>query len=679
MQQVLTLVMLLSCLPIWATTKLRLHDSPSSIAGYKAMDLSLGPPNITAVTGVTATTRGGTDVQIARISNGTPLSWISEPLAAGFTLSGDVTCNVYGGEKAAATHAAFRCRLYKYSGGSQGSAIMLGEMATELSTSNTTAHNWLNTTTASGFVTSTAFSTGDRIVLELFVENCATRGCPTGTMGEGTTTIHYDGPRDAADGSSWVQLTETVTFSPDGGSGGIPDIVQWVQTPNLSNVGQTLGAGASITVNYPGPTQSGNLSALCFWYTTGTDWSVTDDSSNTYTLGPTCTGNGYTEACYYATNIASGTRVMTVSHAAGTAVFFGATAAEVKNIALSSALDTSSCNADQSGTTVTAGSITPSSSGDFILQHMFNEIATPTASMTAGSQANITWGLWAAALSTGEGGQYGTYNSTSAINPTMFETDPGVRWFSAAMAFKSSAAGNGPPARMHIRGIQSETFQHGSLSPQTMQFPTKGNLIIDAFQAGGGDYITSITSSPSNTWVNTSAVVSNGTSTIMYYAANATPSLAMTVPATMNQTAASDDTHMWIDVMGANTAPFTTNNVTKTGYKTGITPLDTLTITPTVGTSLVVTTVGVDFNTLDGITNSGCLLQNGFMSVNNAGNTPYYENNGWATCLNHATTAIAFDWTVMGGLGENDGNWAARAAEFLAPASSTTTMPAAVY
>lgn len=193
--------------PVGALTKLRLHATASSIAGYKEMTLSLGAGTANLVTNTSA---GGTDIQVTNTGGGTAQAWISEALVSGFTLAGTVTCNVYGGQSANTANTALRCRLYKYSGGAEGAALLTANMTTELTTSLTTVRTW------TGTPTSTAFAAGDRLVLKLFLENCATSGCPTGTMAAGqTVTLHYDGLTDAVDGSSWVQTTETLSFPAD--------------------------------------------------------------------------------------------------------------------------------------------------------------------------------------------------------------------------------------------------------------------------------------------------------------------------------------------------------------------------------------------------------------------------------------------------------------------------------
>jgi len=186
-----------------AVSKFYLHDAASSVSGYKDADLS---PGLSLKTSVTATVASGTDIQVTATNGGSVIKWLTKPLASGITISGSATCNLWGLESNTAANASLRCRYFKYSGGSEGSQIYIAQAPGELTASIT-----LKSIVATP--TSTAFSAGDRIAIYVYLENCsATSGCPTGTMsGSGrTVTVDYDAGTAAADGDSWLQITETV-------------------------------------------------------------------------------------------------------------------------------------------------------------------------------------------------------------------------------------------------------------------------------------------------------------------------------------------------------------------------------------------------------------------------------------------------------------------------------------
>jgi hypothetical protein len=123
------------CLPSWATTTLRLHQVNSTVATYQTMSKALGPVGGAVVTSVTNTTAAGTHIQATQTGGGSTLAWMSEPLSSGVTLNGTETLNFYGKEASAANNASIEFDLYKYSGGSQGSAFCTGVWGTELTTS----------------------------------------------------------------------------------------------------------------------------------------------------------------------------------------------------------------------------------------------------------------------------------------------------------------------------------------------------------------------------------------------------------------------------------------------------------------------------------------------------------------------------------------------------------------
>lgn len=667
------ILILALCAPSLATTKFRLHNTAAAISGYKAMDISLGPFGNAAIVSTTTATAGGTDIQLTDTAGGNALSWISEPFSAGFTLSGTVTCNLYGGESATSVNAAYRCRIFKYSGGSEGSAIGTCQMATELSTSTTTARNWTCTPT------STAFSAGDRLVVKFFLENCATSGCPTGTMGAGTVTSRYEGPTDATSGSSWVQINET-------------------QATNVES------AGHMIVV-----TMSANP---------GTGWSVSDDGGNTYNAGPTCTNGFEIRNMFYALNVAAA-RKITITHSAGTVTFFSARASEWSNIPIASALDVSTANCAAAGATVTAGSITPNFSGEVLLQTNDEANTAETTAYSTATQGACAWAFLDTRLSTARASQWCNYASTSAINPTLTRNDTGLDFYSLAAGFKQSGANPSPlrwsstgdmsnsgqssaagasmilflpdPALaattgMHMEGIQLETYQLGStVSPQLFQFTHTGNLVVLVNYSGQNDHITAISSTPSHTWTSVHANVlspsSNNNSIIWCSDTGNTGTETLSISATINNSPTnSDDGIAIFGVSGAKStscADAASHNGFATGTKTGVTPLDQSTggvstgsfsITPSASDSLIIGVVPVDFNTVNNVTNGQ--IQNCYLSTNSSGNTPYCENNGVATIQNHATTAFEFVWALQSGLGANTNEYAFSWAEFLAPAAT---------
>ena len=127
--------------------------------------------------------------------------WVSYPLAADVTISGTVTFNFWAQEASMNANAGMQCRIDREDGSGILTTIVNSEKGTELGFSGSnTVQNW------TAAPTSTACKRGDRIRVVVLVND-------VGTMGTGfLCTMNFNGPTAAANGDSWVQFTETVTF-----------------------------------------------------------------------------------------------------------------------------------------------------------------------------------------------------------------------------------------------------------------------------------------------------------------------------------------------------------------------------------------------------------------------------------------------------------------------------------
>lgn len=659
--------------PAAAATKMRLHNTPSAIAGYKCLDLALGPAGRANINTVTTSTASGTDIQLTDTAGGTVLKWISEPLSAGVTISGSVIANLYGGESATTVNAAFRVRLYKYSGGSEGAAILTSDMSSELNATLTTARIWSNAPT------STAYSAGDRIVVKFFLTNVG------GTMGAGTCTGHYEGATDAADGSSWVQFGESVTFNPEGGAGSFPvdPIVQWGATPDMGNTGQQLGAGGLITVPLHNATLSGNgLLIVVRCGTAATTLTPTNTgTSDAWVEGPGARDasiSGYSLMSFICPNTTVGTRTIQIKTSAAMD-YFKVIFWEVRGMALASVLDGSSIAMNGNGTSpMTAGSFTPTSSGDLLFQFVCNTPSyldvTNWVPGTVGSP-NITWRMLSSGNHDALGGQFGIYNSTAAINPSLGVGGTNATGLSSlAFAVKSSASGTARTG-MHIYGLDNTTIQIGERTNWTFQFPSDGNLKFMATSAGGNmDLTAPPIDSTGDAWL-ACGQRSDGSlnSTRIYYAANATSNNVTYLRLTNNNNS-SDVVVFFGSIKGAAPSPFITNDyIISTGNKSGTTPLTVFTPTPSSASGIFIGLTAWDFDTA---TNSTWDRLMGYLPVNSTGNTAFYENNGIASWTVTSTTPQALTWTFMDGLGVDVGFWASSGAFFSAPAAGGGGAPA---
>ena len=181
----------------------------SGSAGHTSSAISAGSPLATfkpAVgtrmgTGSVATLAQNPPIQVKNTTTagGTPatMSWFSPPLQA-FTLSGSVTCSVWGNESGANNNATIAFRLWHKSASFQGTGSETPMMLQVRSSST----EWNNTTTpamntAFATMSTTIFQPGDRIVCRLYAS-----GFAGANMAAGTTTIYYGGLTSGSIGDS---------------------------------------------------------------------------------------------------------------------------------------------------------------------------------------------------------------------------------------------------------------------------------------------------------------------------------------------------------------------------------------------------------------------------------------------------------------------------------------------
>lgn len=521
-----------------AQTKIRLHDQASDVAGYKNADLLLGPGNTTAVTNTAAS---GTDIQVTKTGGGTALAWITPPFQAAVTLSSTLTCNIYAGESASAANSALRCRLFKYSGGSEGAAIVTANMTTELSTSTTTVRNW------TGTVSSTVFAAGDRLVIKLFLENCATSSCPTGTMGgSATVTVGYDGTTDGSNAASWIQTTQTISFAPnliqssligtDTVTAVIPAIATFVTAPTSSAVNN----GAATTGTWT-PT-AGNMIACAvgtFNQTVTTvKGGVSGAQNETFinVLGGTNTQNtpgGGHEYLYYLGSTGGGANYSVTANVTGS-TFATIVCEEFHPASGALTLDVTGVaqpNNTQSGT-VTVNSVT---NNDMLLEASSYD---DNAAVTAG--AGYTLPTNGSNTASGVSGQPSAMVYDLQVLPggnTTATTTHGsgnVGWATIGAAFKLAVAASAPITETVTIGSDSVTQLKGFGGPITETDTIGSDSVVAVAVRNRG-----ITE---NTTVSDSLATSGGTA-VTYAWSHITTPIGMPVSKTWNFALNYDDAH----------------------------------------------------------------------------------------------------------------------------------------
>jgi predicted acyl esterase len=169
--------------PSWWTGRAMQTTAPASASA----------PTVTSVTGPT----GG--VEPIGV-NSDPEYFLSQPLAAGFTLSGSISINLWGLESNMAANAALALRIDKVSA-KDFTLVTVSDSKddAELGTA-AAAMTWTTTPT------STVFAKGDRIRVVVYFDDAAAN------MASGHTLTFRYGHTVANTAESWFEITENISF-----------------------------------------------------------------------------------------------------------------------------------------------------------------------------------------------------------------------------------------------------------------------------------------------------------------------------------------------------------------------------------------------------------------------------------------------------------------------------------
>ena len=494
--------------------------------------------------------------------------------------------------------------------------------------------------------------------------------------------------------ATWSQKTCSITsatyrtftvevLAADSGAGsGTPSVIQvgndcdWAP---YSYGATSNAAGTTFQINLPNPSLAGNMLTLIGSIDSpGTLPTITDDKGNSWFVAESHTDATNSEISFimYAPNAQAGTQQITTTLNSTNANSSLPCAAEWTNVALSNAFDVGNGNNSTSATSVTAGSSTPTVTGDLVLQYAWNEEVNVLAGagigvhFTAGSQTNITWAKFVDGWVWANGAQWGVYASTSALNPTFTVSTGGFNTVSSF--FKSSSSGTPMPSG--IRVVARHQIPTFGLTPYATNpitsytpCPSSANLIV-ADWGGPNEDMTAVSSS-GNTWTQTHAKFCDAgpnTCTHNYYAAAATSTPAMSTTITIS--ANSDDSVYLYCIKGAASSPYDTT-VTGTGNQSvagNNTWLSTM--SPTTSNGLVTLNGSQEFNTTKSFT-TGQLYQGCFFSTENTDRDGCAANNAWGLFYNPNTSAET--WTsnfIVGGTAIQV--WAAQADAFKAASTS---------
>lgn len=325
-----------------------------------------------------------------------------------------------------------------------------------------------------------------------------------------------------------------------------PTLVRWGGFSNTKSgtaLGTTVNTCPNTTICLPltATPQSGNTLVACYDYgdTPSSSPAITDDGGNTWVIDQVSSvSNSRIIAIAHALNVSSSTTFIKINFGAAV-INVGALYQEVNNVLSAGAVDQTSSNTSASGSsTVTAGSQTPATANDFLMQCGQRAQTPLVASYTVGSQPSITWALSTTDTLDGLFNQWGQYAITSAINPTMtMASNSG--YASVSLSLKTGSQGSPRPTGSMtpigiIRADVTDTI--GNTSPIALQFPCDGanGLVADlgfGMATGTSWRATGITDSNSNTWTQVGVLLGNNSTgqSQMFYAQNPTCTNNMTV------------------------------------------------------------------------------------------------------------------------------------------------------
>lgn len=134
--------------------------------------------------------------------------YVSQPLSSGVTISGTITPNIWGFESAAQCNCAFRYEVLRWAVDQGGIVSTLG-ISTDSGVSEWGTSAAVRTSPTLT-PTSTAFLTGDRIILVIYNDD----GNGVTEASGRTWTLRWNGAT-GVDGDSYLSFTETISFSSD--------------------------------------------------------------------------------------------------------------------------------------------------------------------------------------------------------------------------------------------------------------------------------------------------------------------------------------------------------------------------------------------------------------------------------------------------------------------------------
>ncbi len=453
--------------------------------------------------------------------------------------------------------------------------------------------------------------------------------------------------------------TATITLTQPTTGNGVPTFAE-NHVSGSSTQGYTVN---SFVLRLPNPSLAGNCIVVGFQYSSGAGVtpSVSDDQGNSYSSPVQSTDGNQVVNLSYALNVAPGAQKITITFSGSSPSYVSAVASEFYNVASANAADGFAGSSGSSGT-VSAGTLTTVNSGDLIYQYAIQD--STSAAMTSWTQGVSPWVLLSTDLLDGAAAQYQIQPTAAPITPAL-GMSPAENFVSVAIALKAASAGTTPPPGIRVVRVQHNAVPEYTSSPIRLQFPSSGNLLVVSWIGAPGIDITGVTDAKGNSYVSTGPAFGYGVSgdNQLYYAAGAATSSTLSGP-TLATTGSQigGSTALLFDIRGAATAPYDSaaGRATASGNDTADGNSAGATISPTTANGLIITSIGIDSNTIVGVSPGN--LQSTVPAPVSSPN-PVDQNNGWALFYNPTPGPETFTWTPQGGPLYN---WASIAVAFMA-------------
>lgn len=332
-----------------------------------------------------------------------------------------------------------------------------------------------------------------------------------------------------------------------------PTKIQWISYPVMADAATIT----STHVRFPNPTESGDTLIVTGQFGSSSDVisAIADDNGGSLAGGQWVKDkvqanatNGQSVCILRRSNCPAGTRVVTISFS-GATTFSQFEGLLVNNLATASPVDGTPSGGNPTGTTLSSGNITTSTTNTFVVVKMAETqggvgvISVPTR-FTA--PANYT--LWAPNGPDETACTYGTQAAAGTFNPSITSSRSLPATAICAVAYKTATSGGTPSSNAEVRQVNVVNFNTGKGSGTfgttlTIDLPCPSAIDTVAFAYDDGSGIfqstpaASTSSSPANTWAATTSTRAGSPGTGAWcgfvYAVNASVSATGTLTVTV--------------------------------------------------------------------------------------------------------------------------------------------------